>query len=84
VTVEIVIDVDGLLASVRAGRLVALHGGRCEVQITFLFAGSQLASGVATLEAPATVSLGAGVDLLGREDPPGGAARGRAKVQGAY
>ena len=80
VTVEIVIDVDGLLASVHAGRLVALHGGRCEVRVTFLYAGSELASGVATLEAPATVSLGAGVDLLRREVQSGGAAHGHAHV----
>ena len=66
VTVEIVADVDGLLASVRAGRLTALHAGRCRVTVTLRYGGVELASGAVTLDAPATVSLGSGVDLIGR------------------
>jgi hypothetical protein len=64
VTIEIVIDAQGIVATVHAGRLVALHNGRCQACVTLTFAGEQLLSGTAILDAPSTVSLGAGIDLL--------------------
>jgi hypothetical protein len=69
VTIEMVVDVDGLIATVRAGRLTALHSGQCEVRVTLEYAGRELASGVAHLDAPTTVSLGEGIDLLDHSEP---------------
>jgi hypothetical protein len=70
VTVEVVVEVDSLLASVHAGRLVSLHSGRCQARVTLLYAGEELASGSATLDAPQAVLLGAGIDLLDNQEPP--------------
>jgi hypothetical protein len=67
VTVEVDIEVDGVVASVHAGRLVSLHNGRCEVRVTLLYGSAELASGTAVLDAPQTVALGAGIDLLSQD-----------------
>jgi hypothetical protein len=64
VTVEVLIEVQSLVATVYAGRLVAVHNGRCEVDVSLRYSGVELVSGRAALDAPRTVSLGEGIDLL--------------------
>jgi hypothetical protein len=76
VTVEVVIDVEGLLATVYGGRLVNLHSGRCQVRATLHYAGVELASGTAAVDATQIASLGAGIDLLSDHEPPVHAAHG--------
>ena len=70
VTVQIVVEIEGLVASVHAGRLVALHNGRSEARVTLLYAGTELATGSITLDVPTSVPLGPGIDLLSRDEPP--------------
>ena len=64
VTIELTVEVVGLLTTVRAGRLTALHSGRCIAHLALLFAGVELLGGTAEFEAPLTVPLGGGIDLL--------------------
>jgi hypothetical protein len=61
---EVVADIDCLLATVRAGRLVQLHTGRCRVQATLACAGEPITSGGATLDAPLIVTVGHGIALI--------------------
>ncbi len=68
-TVEVAVDIEGLLVTVRGGRLVTLHSGRCQIRVTLLYSEVRLASGTATFDAPGTVALGAGMDLLERRQP---------------
>lgn len=56
--------VKGLVGTVRQGRLVALHGGDCDVRATLAAEGRELANGEAHLELPVLVRLGDGIPLL--------------------
>jgi hypothetical protein len=55
--------VKGMLGVVRAGRLVALRTGSCELSASLSCKGVKVASRKATLDLPATVRLGAGLTL---------------------
>lgn len=70
---SIVFDVSALLAGVRAGRLVAVHSGRCNITVTLALEGAVVATRRAHLELPGVVALGGGIRLLPAEDyaPPG-------------
>jgi len=64
VTIDLTVEVFGLLATVRGGRLVALHRGRCVAHLALLFANTELLGGTAEFDAPVTIALGSGVDLM--------------------
>jgi hypothetical protein len=62
---SLVLDVDGLSATVRGGRLVALGGGRCTVTAVLGCGGQSLVSRQAVLDPSVTVPLGEGIALMG-------------------
>jgi hypothetical protein len=63
----VVFDVKALVAVVRAGRLVALRGGQCEVAATFAAEGILLAQQRRQLDLNARLPLGAGIQLAVRD-----------------
>jgi hypothetical protein len=71
--VSVVFDVSALLAGISAGRLVAVHAGRCDITGTLAIEGVEVASGQATLELPGVIPLTPGVRLLPAEDYPAAA-----------
>lgn len=76
VTVEIDIEVDGLVVTVYNGQIVLLHSGRCDVHVRMFHENAELVSGTAVLDAPRSIMLGSGMDLLGHDEPPVRADRG--------
>jgi hypothetical protein len=68
----IMIDVEGVSATVRHGRLVALRGGRCTAGLGLGFAGHEIAARKTLLD-PTVVNLGHGIALL--RDAQGQSAR---------
>jgi hypothetical protein len=67
----VVFEVEALVAVVRAGRLVALRGGRCDLGATLQAEGVLLARQQRRFDLDARLPLGAGVELLaGGVDPP--------------
>jgi hypothetical protein len=66
------IDVEGVSATVRHGRLVALRGGRCTAGLGLGFAGHEIAARKTLLD-PTVVNLGHGIALL--RDAQGQSAR---------
>jgi hypothetical protein len=61
-TVEFLLK--GLVTTMRAGRLVAVSGGSCDVTATLAAEGSQLAKREAHLQLPLVIRLGDGIPLL--------------------
>jgi len=70
---SIVCDVRALLAGIRAGRLVAIHCGRCDVTVTLAIEGTDVVTRQAHLELSGVVPLGRGIRLLAARDYPAGA-----------
>jgi len=70
------LDVDAVLATVRHGRIAAVHGGRLTVTVALTAAGRDIVARSATLDPAFTLNLGDGIALL-PEDVP---ARGHATV----
>lgn len=69
---SVVFDVSALLARVRAGRLVGIHAGSCDVTATLAIDGVDVVSKQAHLELPGEIALGRGLRLLpARDYPPG-------------
>jgi hypothetical protein len=64
----VVFDIKALVAVVRAGRLVALSGGQCEVAATFAAAGVLLAQQRRRIDLSARLPLGVGIQLLTARD----------------
>jgi hypothetical protein len=62
---NLVFDIDSLLATVRRGRLVALGSGRCMVTGSLACEGMDLASRHAVLDPAVMVEIGDGIPLLG-------------------
>lgn len=61
------LDIDGVAATVRSGRLVAVQGGRCTVSVALGVEGQEVASRQGVIIDPAvTVSIGQGIALLHR------------------
>jgi hypothetical protein len=60
----LIVDVDGLLATVRQERLVTVQGGRCAVTASLACEGYELAQRRSVLDPAATVCLGTGIALL--------------------
>jgi len=66
---EIVLDVTGLAAVVREGRLVVLQGGRCDGSLSLYLENERLAQQDHTWEPSLLVSLEPPVELLPPADP---------------
>jgi hypothetical protein len=69
-SISVVFDVSALLAGISAGRLVAVHSGRCDITGTLAIDGVDVASGQASLELPGVLPLTPGVRLLPAEEYP--------------
>ena len=61
--------VAGLVAVVRAERIVAVQAGHCTVTATLLIEGEQVATRSGHLDLPLAVRLGAGIPLLTHHEP---------------
>jgi hypothetical protein len=61
-------DIRAMLPEIRAGRLVALHDGHCEVTVTLAIEEQQVASQSMTFELPGVIRLGGGLRLLPAEE----------------
>jgi hypothetical protein len=64
--IDVIAKITALTATVRGGRLVAIHSGECEVSVALSCAGVEVGIGIgkATVNAALNVSLRDGVDLL--------------------
>lgn len=69
---SIVFDVDALLLGISAGRLTAVHSGRCEITVTLAVQGTDLAVRHAHLELPGVIPIRHGIRLLPTGDYPAG------------
>jgi hypothetical protein len=65
-------DVSALVAGISAGRLVAIHSGRCDVTATLAVQGTDVLTRQARLELPGVIPLRPGVRLLPDRDYPAG------------
>jgi hypothetical protein len=72
-SVSVVFDVSALLAGISAGRLVAVHAGRCDITGTLAIEGVEVASGQTSLDLPGVIPLTPGVRLLPAEEYPAAA-----------
>jgi hypothetical protein len=61
-------DIRAMLPEIRAGRLVALHDGHCEVTVILAIEEQQVASQSMTFELPGVIRLGGGLRLLPAEE----------------
>ena len=61
-------EVRAMLPEIRAGRLVALHDGHCDVTATLAIENQQIASRSVRFELPGAIRLGAGLRLLPAEE----------------
>jgi hypothetical protein len=70
---SVVFDVSALLAGIRAGRLVALHSGHCDITARLALEGADVVTKEARFDLPGVISLGQGIRLLPAQDYPPGA-----------
>jgi len=63
-SLAVVFDVRALVAGIRAGRLVALHSGRCNVTATLAIQETNVITRQARLDLPGVIPLGQGIRLL--------------------
>jgi hypothetical protein len=70
---SLIFDVSALLAGIRAGRLVAVHSGHCDITATLALEGTDIVTRQMRVELPGVISLGRGIRLLPAEDYPPGA-----------
>lgn len=66
--VELVAEVDCLVATVRAGQLAQVHSGLCRVRASVACAGEPIAYEQVTLEVPPLVPVGVGIPLVRSDD----------------
>ena len=71
---SVVFDVSALVAGISAGRLVALHSGRCDITATLSIQGADVVTRQARIELPGAVPLSPGPRLLPASDYPAAAA----------
>jgi hypothetical protein len=62
--VSVVFDVSAVVAGIRAGRLAALHSGRCLVTLTLTVQETEVMTRQARLDLPGIIPLGQGIPLL--------------------
>jgi len=60
----VVLDVNSLVAGVRGGQLVELHGGNCDVTASLAIQGVEVAEQQGYLDLPGVVPLGRGIPLV--------------------
>lgn len=77
-TLSVTFTVQGLVATVRAGRLAHVRIGRCAADVSLSWAGQALVRGSALVDAPLVIKLGAGLQVPQAADPEH--ARGTARV----
>lgn len=70
--VSVVFDVSAVVAGIRAGRLAALHSGRCLVTVTLTVQETEVMTRQARLDLPGIIPLGQGIRLLPDHSYPGG------------
>ena len=62
--VSVVFDISAVVAGIRAGRLAALHSGRCLVTVTLTVQETEVMTRQARLDLPGIIPLGRGIRLL--------------------
>ena len=62
--VSVTCEVQGLVAKISAGRLMAIESGRCYVTAALAIAGVEVTSRTARIDLPGVIPLGRGVRLL--------------------
>lgn len=62
--VSVVFDISALVAGIRAGRMVAVHSGRCDVTASLAVQNTTVISRQVHLELPGIIPLGQGIRLL--------------------
>ena len=68
-TLSLLIDIQAMTATVRAGRLTALHVGRCDVTASISVDGTTVASKQGQLQLPVSLPVGAGIPLTAPARP---------------
>jgi hypothetical protein len=63
-------DVSALVAAVKAGSLVAVHAGSCDVTATLTIQGAEVQTASTHLDLPAALTVSPGIRLLPAEDYP--------------
>jgi len=66
----VVFAVTALLAGISAGRLVALHSGRCDITATLSIPHADVITGRAQLDLPGVIRLSPGIRLLPADNYP--------------
>ncbi len=63
-------DISALVAAVKAGLLVAVHAGSCDVTATLAIQGTEVQNGSTHFDLPAVLAVSPGIRLLPAEDYP--------------
>jgi hypothetical protein len=74
-SLSVVFMISALTAKISAGRLAALHPGRCDVTVTLAIQETNVVTRQAHLELPGVIPLRPGIRLLAAYHYPAGAAR---------
>ena len=69
-SLSVAFDVTALAAKISAGRLVALHSGRCDITATLAIQGTDVLIKQARLELPGAIPLSRGIRLLAADNYP--------------
>ncbi len=69
-SLSVAFDVIALAAKISAGRLVALHSGRCDIIATLAIQGTDVLTRQARLELPGAIPLSRGIRLLAADNYP--------------
>lgn len=70
-------DISALVAGIKAGLLVAIHAGSCDVTATLAIQGTDAATASSHLDLPGVMRVSPGLALLPAEDYPPAARRGQ-------
>jgi hypothetical protein len=65
-------DISALVAGIKAGLLVAVHAGSCDVTTTLAIQGTQVQTASTHLDLPAALAVSPGIRLLPAADYPAG------------
>jgi hypothetical protein len=63
-------DISALVAGIKAGLLVAIHAGSCDVTATLAIQGAEVQTASTHLDLPAALAISPGIRLLPAEDYP--------------
>ena len=73
---DVEFDITALVAGIKAGLLVAVHAGSCDVTATLAIGGAEVQSASTHLDLPAALRVSPGIRLLPAEDYPAGSVPG--------